>query len=254
MIIHLDMDAFYASVEIRENPELAGLPVVVGGSSKSRGVVAAASYAARKFGIHSAMPMSQASRLCPDLVCLPGNMQLYASVSKQIHEIFNRYTPEIEPLSLDEAFLDVTGTQECFGSATWLAEKIRKEIYERTQLTASAGVASNKFLAKIASDWNKPNGQFVIPPEAIAEFMLDLQVGKIFGVGKVTLKKLNNLGVETCADLQKLDLITLSNHFGIFGQRLFELCRGHDERELHHDRPEPAMRDELVPPAPQVGP
>ena len=156
------MDAFFASVEVRERPELVGLPVVVGGPSKSRGVVAAASYAARKFGIHSAMPMSQADRLCPDLICLPSNISLYVSVSKQIHEIFNRYTPEIEPLSLDEAFLDVSGSLKLFGSAAEIAKRIKHDIKRELQLVVSAGIAPNKFVAKIASDIDKPDGFVVV--------------------------------------------------------------------------------------------
>jgi DNA polymerase-4 len=235
-IIHIDMDCFYAAIEMRDNPGLRGRAIAVGGTSERRGVLCTCNYEARKFGVRSAMATAKAYQLCPDLLVLPIQMEKYKQASAIVRNIFLNHTEAVEPLSLDEAFLDVTGTQECFGSATWLAEKIRKEIYEQTQLTASAGIAPNKFLAKLASDWHKPNGQFVIPPEDIAAFMPALPVSKIFGVGKVTLRKLNNLGIETCADLQKMDVIALSKHFGIFGQRLFELCRGHDERPVNSNR------------------
>lgn len=235
-IIHIDMDCFYAAIEMRDNPSLFGHPIAVGGTSERRGVLCTCNYEARKFGVRSAMPTAKAYQLCPDLQVLPIRMDEYKKASAIVRSIFLEHTDIIEPLSLDEAFLDVTGTQECFGSATWLAEKIRKEIYEQTQLTASAGISCNKFLAKIASDWNKPNGQFVIPPEDIASFMPNLSVGKIFGVGKVTLKKLNNLGIETCGDLQEWSVVSLSEHFGVFGQRLFELSRGYDERPVNTSR------------------
>lgn len=226
------MDCFYAAVETRENPELAGKPITVGGTPETRGVVAACNYEARKFGIHSAMPMSQAVKKCPQLIMLPVNMSLYREVSKKIQAIFREYTSIVQPLSLDEAFLDVSDCKQCKGSATLIALKIRKQIKDEHNLNASAGIAPNKFLAKIASDWNKPNGQFVITPKNIARFMIDLPVKKIFGVGKVTNKKMQKLGIHTCADLQKLSKEELHNHFGKFGDQLYHLARGEDDRPV----------------------
>jgi len=231
-IIHIDMDCFYAAVETRENPNLKGLPIAVGGRPESRGVVAACNYEARAFGVHSAMPMSQAVKKCPQLIMLGVNMQLYRSVSKKIQAIFKQYTPIVQPLSLDEAFLDVSECKQCKGSATLIAQKIRKQIMDEHNLAASAGIAPNKFLAKIASDWNKPNGQFVITPNNVARFVIDLPVKKIFGVGKVTNKKMQKLGIITCADLQKLSKEELHNYFGKFGGQLFNLSRGIDDRPV----------------------
>jgi DNA polymerase-4 len=226
------LDCFYAAVETRENPELVGKPLTVGGRPETRGVVAACNYEARKFGIHSAMPMSQAVKKCPQLIMLPVNMSLYREVSKKIQAIFKEYTPIVQPLSLDEAFLDVSDCKQCKGSATLIALKIRKQIKDEHNLDASAGIAPNKFLAKIASDWNKPNGQFVITPNNIARFVIDLPVKKIFGVGKVTNIKMQKLGIHTCADLQKLSKEALHKHFGKFGNQLYHLSRGEDDRPV----------------------
>ncbi len=231
-IIHIDMDCFYAAVETRENPCLKGKPVAVGGKPETRGVVAACNYEARKFGIHSAMPMSQAVKKCPQLIMLPVNMALYREVSKKIQAIFREYTSIVQPLSLDEAFLNVSDCKQCKGSATLIAQKIRKQIMDEHNLAASAGIAPNKFLAKIASDWNKPNGQFVITPNNVARFVIDLPVKKIFGVGKVTNKKMQKLGINTCADLQNLSTQELHNYFGKFGDQLYNLSRGVDNRPV----------------------
>ncbi len=227
------MDCFYAAVETRENPELKGLPIAVGGKPETRGVVAACNYEARAFGVHSAMPMSQAVKKCPQLIMLGVNMTLYRQVSKKIQAIFKQYTPLVQPLSLDEAFLDVSDCKQCKGSATLIAKKIRKQIMDEHNLAASAGIAPNKFLAKIASDWNKPNGQFVITPEQIHAFVIDLPVKKIFGVGKVTNQKMQKLGIKTCADLQQLSQVQLHDKFGKFGDQLFNLSRGIDDRPVN---------------------
>ena len=231
-IIHIDMDCFYAAVETRENPALQGKAVAVGGRPETRGVVAACNYEARAFGVHSAMPMSQAIKKCPQLIMLPVNMKLYRSVSVKIQAIFREYTKLVQPLSLDEAFLDVSDSQFNQGSATLIALAIRQRIYAEHKLNASAGIAPNKFLAKIASDWNKPNGQFLIAPKDIDAFMLDLPVKKIFGVGKVTNKKMQKLGIITCQDLQKLSREQLLQHFGKFGDQLYGLSRGQDDRPV----------------------
>ena len=226
------MDCFYAAVEMRENPSLRGKPVAVGGSGSQRGVVAACSYEARKFGVHSAMPSSRARRLCPQLVMLPVRMSLYKEVSKRIQALFYQYTDLVEPLSLDEAFLDVSDSEHCRGSATLIAKEIRSRIFAMEKLHASAGVAPNKFLAKVASDWEKPNGQFVIKPDEIDAFVKQLPVKRIFGVGKVTAKRLLGLGVENCLELQGFSEEKLSEHFGVFGKRLYELSRGIDDRPV----------------------
>ena len=229
------MDAFFASVEIREHPELAGLPVVVGGPTKTRGVVAAASYVARKYGIHSAMPMSQASRLCPELICVPGNMSLYASVSKQIHEIFNRYTPDIEPLSLDEAFLDVSGSLKLFGSAAEIARRIKDDIKNELQLVISAGIAPNKFVAKIASDFDKPDGFIVVEENDMQAFLDPLPVKRIWGVGKKTEQQLLNYGISTIRDLREQSPNWLIDRFGKQGEHIYRLANGMDKREVISD-------------------
>lgn len=231
-IIHVDMDCFFAAVEMRDHPHLKGKPLAVGGSSQGRGVLSTANYEARKFGVRSALPTSTALRLCPDLVLMPHRFHVYKEASEQVREIFSEYTDIIQPLSLDEAFLDVSNSPHCHGSATLIAQEIRKKIFERTGLTASAGIAPNKFLAKIASDWKKPNGQFVILPEDIDAFMIDLPVKKIFGVGKVTAEKLNQKGVKTCGDLQKYSPKELYDWMGKFGKQLYELSRGIDHREV----------------------
>ena len=235
-IIHCDCDSFYASVEMGDDPSLRGLPVAVGGSPDSRGVVATCNYAARAFGVHSAMPMSQAKRACPGLVIVGTNMEKYRHESARILAIFKDFTSLIEPLSLDEAFLDVSNCTEAQGSATHIAQEIRQRVREEIGITLSAGIAPNKFLAKIASDWNKPDGQFTITPDAIPDFMRTLPVTKIFGVGSVTANKMRNMGLLTCLDLQQLSLAELTGQFGKFGARLYQLCRGEDKREVSSER------------------
>lgn len=231
-IIHIDMDCFYAAVEVRENPHLRGKPVAVGGMPNTRGVVAACNYEARKFGVHSAMPMSRAFKLCPELISTPVHMDLYKSVSAEIHSIFHDYTDQVEPLSLDEAYLDVSDVPHCNGSATLIAQQIRDRIYASQRLTASAGIAPNKFLAKVASDWNKPDGQKVITPEEVAEFVRDLPVKAISGVGKVTAQRMAELDLETCDDLKQLGLAGLIQHFGSFGNQLYLYSQGIDHRPV----------------------
>ncbi len=222
------MDAFYASVEQRDRSELRGKAVIVGWPG-ARSVVCAASYEARKFGVHSAMPASRAKRLCPDGIWVNPDFDRYRAVSKQIRGIFERHTPLVEPLSLDEAYLDVTEELTGIPSATEAAETIRREIREETQLTASAGVAPNKFLAKIASDWRKPDGLFVIKPHQVAEFLPPLPVRKIPGVGRATEAVLNEMGIQTVGDLQRFEQEELVGHFGKWGTRLWELARGIDD-------------------------
>ena len=235
-IIHVDMDCFYAAVEMRDNPRYRNLPIAVGGDPRKRGVVATANYLARQYGVHSAMSMSQALKLCPNLKVIPSRHAVYKEVSNQIHQIFQRYTKAIETLSLDEAYLDVTDCKLCHGSATLIAQDIRQAIYKELELTASAGVAPLKFLAKIASDMNKPNGQYVITPDAVTSFIAQLPLKKIPGVGKVTEKKLAELGLITCQDVVNYDVSKLLNQFGKFGRVLYERCQGIDEREVCNDR------------------
>jgi DNA polymerase-4 len=234
-IIHVDMDAFFASVEQRDNPELRGKPVAVGGSS-GRGVVAAASYEARKFGVRSAMPSLTAKRLCPDLIFCRGRFDAYREVSGRIREIFRHYTPHVEPLSLDEAYLDVTDDIRGIGSATRIAELIRKRIREETQLTASAGVSYNKFLAKLASDQNKPDGICVIRPGQGAQFVAGLPVRRFHGVGPRGAEKMARLGIETGADLAAKDIDWLRAHFGSFADYLFRAARAIDLRPVRANR------------------
>ena len=235
-IIHCDCDSFYASVEMRDNPALRGVPLAVGGQPDKRGVVATCNYDARAFGVHSAMPMSQALRLCPDLTVLAPNMAKYKAESAKVMDIFRDYTDLVEPLSLDEAFLDVSDCQAARGSATLIAEEIRRRVHREVGITVSAGIAPNKFLAKIASDWNKPDGQFTITPDEVAEFVQQLPVNKLFGVGSVTAGRMAELGLTTCGDLQRLPITDLTRHFGKFGVRLYELCRGQDERPVRTRR------------------
>lgn len=235
-IIHCDCDSFYASVETRDDPSLAGRPLAVGGAPDKRGVVATCNYRARACGIHSAMPMSQALRLCPDLMVVRPDMAKYRAVSRQIHEVFARYTDIIEPLSLDEAFLDVSGSAARHGSATLMAEEIRAEVRERIGITLSAGIAPNKFLAKVASDWNKPDGQLTVPPDAVRSFVAALPVEKLFGVGSVTARRMHERGLVTCADLEALSLVELTRTFGRFGATLYQLCRGIDDRPVRPSR------------------
>ena len=234
-IIHIDMDAFYASVELREQPHLKGLPVVVAWEG-ARSVICAASYEARQFGLHSAMSVATAKRLCPQAVYVPPHFDLYRQVSAQIHAVFRRYTDLIEPLSLDEAYLDVTHNFKNIPYASEVAKEIRATIFAETGLTASAGIAPNKFLAKIASDWRKPNGQFVLPPHKVMAFLETLPLGKIPGVGKVTLKKMQSLGMQTAGDLRRFERGELLNHFGRYGYRLYDLARGTDERPVKAER------------------
>ena len=235
-IIHCDCDCFYASIEMRDNPALRGKPIAVGGSPERRGVVATCNYEAREFGIHSAMASATARRLCPDLIIIRTDMEKYRLASSQIHEIFQRYTDLIEPLSLDEAFLDVSDCDEFRGSATRIAEAIRNEVREVVGITISAGIAPNKFLAKIASDWNKPDGQFAVLPNDVDDFVAKLAVKKLHGVGKVTAAKMLRLNLRTCKDLENFGADALTEHFGSFGERLFELSRGIDNRPVSTDR------------------
>ena len=234
-IIHIDMDAFYASVELKDRPDLQDLPVVIS-SHHPRAVIAAASYPARKFGLRSAMSMSQAKKLCPQVVVIEPNFEKYRHVSAQIHQIFQCYTSIIEPLSLDEAYLDVTENLKNIPSATEVAMQIRNDIFQVTGLTASAGVAPNKFLAKIASDWHKPNGICVIKPAQVQNFIQHLALKKIPGVGKVTQEKLKALQLETLGDLQQMDAAILIQHFGKYGQQLYLYAQGIDERPVQPER------------------
>jgi len=235
-IVHVDMDAFYASVEQRDDPSLRGRPVVVAWRG-NRSVVCAASYEARRFGIHSAMPAIRAERLCPEAVFVPPDFTRYRAVSRAVREIFQRHTDLIEPLSLDEAYLDVTENKTGLPTATRVAITIRQQIQEELHLTASAGVAQNKFLAKIASDWRKPNGLFVIQPEDVQTFLPPLPVARIPGVGKVTENRLKEMGILTIADLQALEPSLLEAQFGRYGIRLYQLARGIDHNKVVPDRP-----------------
>lgn len=232
-IIHCDADCFFAALETREDPSLRGRPLAVGGPAERRGVIATCNYEARRYGVRSAMPSAHARRLCPDLLIVPPNMSLYRSVSLQIREIFHRYTEQVEPLSLDEAFLDVSQSEHCRGSATLIAREIRQQVRDELGLTVSAGVAPNKFLAKIASDWQKPDGLTVILPEQVGDFVRTLPVKKIHGVGAVTAAKLKTMGIELCEQLQPLSEIELCRSFGSMGLRLHRLCRGIDERPVN---------------------
>ncbi len=240
------MDCFYAAIEMRDDPSLRGQPVAVGGQPGRRGVLCTCNYEARKYGLHSAMPSGVAVRQCPNLQLLPVNMFKYREASEQIGDIFAEYTDAIEWISLDEAYLDVTESDKCNGSATWMAEEIRAAIWSRLTLTASAGIAPNKMLAKIASDLNKPNGQFVVLPEEIADFIVNLPVKKIMGVGKVTNKKLEAMGVVTCGDLQAWDLPALQESFGKMGGRLHRCCRGEDESAVRSERVRKSVSVEIT--------
>ena len=231
-IIHFDADCFYAAVEVRDNPALRGLPIAVGGSANRRGVVATASYEARKFGVHSAMASATAIKKCPNLILIPGRMSIYRDASRQMHSIFADYTDLIEPLSLDEAFLDVSQSIQCKGSATLIAEEIRQRISDTVGITVSAGIAPNKFLAKVASDWNKPNGQYVITPDQVDSFIAELPVKKLWGVGKVTAKRLQKLGVETCEHVRRYSVFQFVELFGSFGEHIYKLAHGIDNRQV----------------------
>ncbi|MEQ9423161.1 MAG: DNA polymerase IV [Cyclobacteriaceae bacterium] len=242
-IIHIDMDAFYASVEQRDNPELRGKPVAVGGSSK-RGVVAAASYEARKFGVYSAMPSVTAFRRCPDIIFVRPRFEVYSQVSKQIREIFYEYTDLVEPLSLDEAYLDVTNNKMGMPSATLIAKEIKRRIKETTELNASAGISINKFLAKIASDQDKPDGLFLIPPEQAEEFVERLPVSKFHGIGKVTAKRMHQMGIMIGSDLKKWELNRMVQVFGKAGKHYYNIVRADDSRPVMPDRPRKSIAAE----------
>ena len=241
-IIHIDMDCFYAAIEERENPSLRGKPVGVSGSDR-RSVLTTANYEARKFGCRSAMPVFKALALCPQLILVPVQFDLYRAVSSRIRAIFGRFTDLIEPLSLDEAYLDVSHLQS---SGESIAREIRAQIFEETGLTASAGISANKLIAKIASDWHKPNGQKQVTAEEIPAFMAALPVGRIWGVGQKMREKLTALGIATCADLQQLDQIELSQRFGKWGIELWHLCRGIDERPVTPDRTRKSVSSETT--------
>lgn len=236
MILHVDMDAFYASVEERDHPELVGKPVIVGGTPQGRGVVAAANYAVRKFGVHSAMPTSTALRLCPHAILIPPRLGYYAEVSEQIREILFRYSPLVEPLSLDEAFVDVTGSESLFGPSAEIGRRIKREIRESVRLVASVGVAPNMFLAKIASDLEKPDGFVVVDPAGVQAFLDPLPVGRLWGVGRVTGVALEQLGIRTIGDVRQMALETLRQHFGKTGEHLWQLAQGNDARQVVADR------------------
>lgn len=230
-IIHLDMDAFYPSVEVLDNPQLRGQPVIVGGS-RQRGVVSSASYEARKYGVHSAQPMATAMRLCPNGIVLPVRMARYKEVSEHVFEIFHIFTPLVEPLSIDEAFLDVTGSTRLFGSPVEIAKKIKQMVAEKTGLTISAGVAPSKFVAKIASDMEKPDGLTVVPADKVRTFLDPLPINKMWGVGKVTQKALSRLGILTFKDLSQMSVAVLEKNFGKHGIHMHRLSMGLDERDV----------------------
>ena len=234
-IIHVDCDCFYAAIEMRDDPVLRGRPLAVGGPAERRGVIATCNYEARAWGVRSAMSSAQALKLCPDLQIVKPRMDVYKAVSQEIHTILRDYSELIEPLSLDEAYLDVSDSPHCAGSATRMAEEMRQRIRSQLQITVSAGVAPNKFLAKIASDWRKPDGLFVITPEQVADFVATLPVAKLHGVGKVTAERMARLGLQTCADLQAWSRLDLLREFGRFGERLYQLARGRDERPVQAD-------------------
>jgi len=231
-IIHIDADCFYAAVEIRDNPTLKGKPLAVGGSATRRGVIATASYEARKFGVHSAMASATAIKRCPQLILIPGRMSVYREASRRMHEIFTDYTDLIEPLSLDEAFLDVSVCPRCRGSATLIAQEIRQRIAQTIGITVSAGIAPNKFIAKIASDMNKPDGQYVVTPQQVDDFLRQLPVSRIWGVGKVTAQRLEKKGIKTCADVRAHDIFQFVQQFGQFGEHIHRLAHGIDDRPV----------------------
>lgn len=235
-IIHVDCDCFYAAIEMRDDPSLANRPIAVGGLADRRGVIATCNYEARAYGVRSAMASRHALKLCPDLLILRPRMDAYKEASREIHEIFRTYTDLIEPLSLDEAFLDVSDCEHFSGSATRIAQDIRRRVWQQLRITVSAGVAPNKFLAKIASDWNKPDGLFVITPDQVEDFVLALPVAKLHGVGRVTAEKLKRLGIHTCADLRTWKRLDLVRDFGSFGERLWGLAHGVDERLVKVER------------------
>ncbi|MDH1265850.1 DNA polymerase IV [Pseudomonas sp. GD03944] len=234
-IIHVDCDCFYAAIEMRDDPSLANKPLAVGGAADRRGVIATCNYEARAYGVRSAMASGHALKLCPDLLIVKPRMDVYKAVSREIHAIFRDYTDIIEPLSLDEAYLDVSDSPHCAGSATRIAQEIRRRVSQELHITVSAGVAPNKFLAKIASDWKKPNGLFVITPDQVDDFVAELPVSTLHGVGKVTADKLARRGIVLCQDLRERGKLSLVREFGSFGERLWNLARGIDERAVQTD-------------------
>lgn len=246
MIIHIDMDAFYASVEELDQPALRGRPVIVGGSPEARGVVSAANYVARQFGVHSAMPMSRALRQCPKAVHLPVRMARYVEVSRQIHEVFARYTPEVEPLSLDEAFLDVAASERLYGSPEQIGRRIKQAIRDELGLVASVGVAANKFIAKIASDIDKPDGFKVVPEEQTQTFLDPLPVSRLWGVGKATHQVFERLGIQTIKQVRQLPEAVMQDHFGQHGSHLWLLAQGIDERRVVSERRAKSISNETT--------
>tara|TARA_Y100000814_G_scaffold62326_1_gene38606 strand:+ start:1331 stop:2383 length:1053 start_codon:yes stop_codon:yes gene_type:complete len=231
-IIHVDCDCFYAAIEMRDDPRLRGRPLAVGGDPGKRGVIATCNYEARAYGVRSAMASAYAKKLCPELLIVPGRMSVYREVSQAIQAIFADYTPLIQPLSLDEAYLDVTDSQACRGSATLIAKEIRQRVRDTQGITVSAGVAPNKFIAKIASDWNKPDGLKVVLPDQVEDFLRDLPVSRLHGVGRKTAERLQRLGVDVCSELLPWRKQDLAREFGSFGERLWELARGIDDRPV----------------------
>ncbi len=231
-IIHCDADCFFVALEVRDTPDLKGLPVAVGGDPAKRGVISTCSYEARAFGVRSAMASAHAKRLCPQLIILPNNMSKYREAAIEMRRIFLEYTDTIEPVSLDEAYIDVTATHHCLGSATLIAKEIRRRVESEIGITVSAGVSSNKFLAKVASDWQKPNGLTVVEPNRVAFFLKHLPVDCLPGVGPCSLRKLHNKGVFNCKDLQQVSESCLASEFGVFGKRLYSLSRGEDNRPV----------------------
>ncbi len=245
-IIHIDMDAFFAAVEQRDFPEFKGHPLVVGGQPDSRGVVAACSYEARKFGIHSAMPSSRAYQLCPHANFVRPRFSAYKQASEEIHKVFHQYTDVIEPLSLDEAYLDVTEASHCDGVATRMAQQIRGDIFKATQLTASGGISYNKFLAKLASDQNKPDGQYVIKPGMAEQYLNSLPIGRFYGVGKVTENKMHTLKIYTGGDLKNRTLHDLQQNFGNQAQYYYNIARGLDDRPVVSQRVRKSLGSETT--------
>ena len=231
-ILHVDADCFFAAIEMRDDPSLRGRPMAVGGSPGKRGVISTSNYAARVFGVRSAMASAYALRLCPELIIVPHNMSKYREVSQQLQRIFLSYTETLQPVSLDEAYLDVSRSQACQGSATLIAQAIRDRVERELGITVSVGVAPNKFLAKVASDWNKPDGLTIVYPHQVDEFVRAVPVQRVGGVGKVMARRLKELGVRNCADLQAYSQVELVQLLGSFGARLFDLCRGRDERPV----------------------
>ena len=246
MILHVDMDAFYASIEERDNPSLVGQPLIVGGSAEGRGVVAAANYEARKFGVHSAMSAARAKRLCPHAVFLKTRMDHYAAISRHLRELFEQFTPLVEPLSLDEAFLDVTGSEAIFGSSPEIGRQIKRRIQAELRLVASVGVAPNKFVAKIASDLNKPDGFVVVEPGQIQTFLDPLPVGRLWGVGRVTGQVFERLAIRTIGQLRQLSVKTLNKLFGSSGEHYWKLAHGIDDRRVVPDREAKSVSNETT--------